>query len=104
MTSADVLKLIKKENVVFVDLRFTDTKGKEQHVTVPTAEVDKTFLKEGKMFDGSSIAGWKFINESDMILMPNTSSSTSAATSSNLWTARATNGAPGHALSVRLLI
>jgi glutamine synthetase len=70
MTSADVLKLIKKENVVFVDLRFTDTKGKEQHVTVPTAEVDKTFLKEGKMFDGSSIAGWKFINESDMILMP----------------------------------
>jgi glutamine synthetase len=69
-TAADVLGLIKKEGVEFVDVRFTDTKGKEQHVTVPSAEVDEKFFKEGKMFDGSSIAGWKGINESDMILMP----------------------------------
>ncbi len=75
MTSAEVLKLIKQEDVQFVDLRFTDTKGKEQHVTVPAAEVDKTFLTDGKMFDGSSIAGWKFINDSDMILMPETKTS-----------------------------
>ena len=75
MTPADVLKLIKQEDVVFVDLRFTDTKGKEQHVTVPAAEVDKTFLTGGKMFDGSSIAGWKPINDSDMILMPDSETS-----------------------------
>ena len=72
MTPTDVLKLIKQEDVLFVDLRFSDTRGKEQHVTVPSGEVDKTFLTGGKMFDGSSIAGWKFINESDMILMPET--------------------------------
>jgi glutamine synthetase len=53
-----------------VDLRFTDTKGKEQHVTVPTSKVDEDLFEDGKMFDGSSIAGWKSINESDMILMP----------------------------------
>ena len=70
MTSQDVLKLIKDENVKFVDLRFTDTRGKEQHVTVPSSEVDAGFFSGGKMFDGSSIAGWKDINESDMILMP----------------------------------
>jgi len=72
MTTAEVLKTIKQEDVKFVDLRFTDTKGKEQHVTVPAPEVNKEFLSGGKMFDGSSIAGWKFINESDMILMPET--------------------------------
>jgi glutamine synthetase len=72
MTPAEVLKLIKQENVKFVDLRFTDTKGKEQHVTVPAAEVNKEFLTGGKMFDGSSITGWKLIHESDMILMPDT--------------------------------
>ena len=54
----------------FVDLRFTDTKGKEQHVTVPADTVDEDFLEDGKLFDGSSVAGWKSINESDMILMP----------------------------------
>ena len=54
----------------FVDLRFTDTKGKEQHVTVPSHVVDEDMLEAGKMFDGSSISGWKGINESDMILMP----------------------------------
>ena len=70
MTAADVLKLIKEKEVKFVDLRFTDTKGKGQHVTVPTRMVDETFFEDGKGFDGSSIAGWKGIQESDMILMP----------------------------------
>ena len=70
MASSDVLKKIEETEAKFVDLRFTDTKGKEQHVTVPVSEVDKSFLEDGKMFDGSSIAGWKGINESDMILMP----------------------------------
>ncbi len=69
-TSADVLKLISDKGVKYVDLRFVDTKGKEQHVTVPASEVGAGFFENGKMFDGSSIAGWKPINESDMILMP----------------------------------
>ena len=73
MTPADVLKLIKEKEAKFADLRFTDTIGKEQHVTVPTRLVDEGFFKDGKMFDGSSIAGWKGINESDMILMPDPS-------------------------------
>ena len=68
MTAADVLKLIKEQDVQFLDLRFTDTKGKEQHVTLPASEVDEDLFKDGKMFDGSSIAGWKGINDSDMIL------------------------------------
>src|SRR5471030_3251624 len=73
MTPADVLKFIKEKDAKFVDLRFTDTIGKEQHVTVPTRLVDEGFFKDGKMFDGSSIAGWKGINESDMILLPDPS-------------------------------
>ena len=73
MSVAKVNKIIKDNGVKFVDLRFTDTKGKEQHVTVPTSEVTADFFKEGKMFDGSSISGWKGINESDMILMPDAS-------------------------------
>jgi glutamine synthetase len=64
------LKMIKDNDVKFVDLRFTDTRGKEQHVTLPTSQIDEDFFTDGKMFDGSSIAGWKGINESDMILMP----------------------------------
>ena len=68
--SAKVLKMIKDHSVRFVDLRFTDTRGKEQHVTIPAKVADASFFKEGKMFDGSSIAGWKGINESDMVLMP----------------------------------
>ena len=64
------LKLIKESEANWVDLRFTDTKGKEQHVSIPSDEVNEGFFEEGKMFDGSSIAGWKGINESDMILMP----------------------------------
>ena len=70
MSAADALSLIQEKEAKFVDLRFTDTKGKEQHVTVPAHMVDDDFFDEGKMFDGSSIAGWKGINESDMILMP----------------------------------
>jgi len=70
MSVAKVKKLMKDNDVQFVDMRFTDTIGKEQHVTIPAKVVDADFFKEGKMFDGSSIAGWKSINESDMILMP----------------------------------
>jgi glutamine synthetase len=70
MTPADVISLLEDQEVKFVDLRFVDTKGKEQHVTVPAREVDDSFFEDGKMFDGSSVAGWKGINESDMILMP----------------------------------
>jgi glutamine synthetase len=70
MSPAEVLQLMKEKGVKFVDLRLTDTRGKEQHVTVPGHSVDESFFEDGKMFDGSSIAGWKGINESDMILMP----------------------------------
>jgi len=70
MTPAEVLSLIKEKDVKFVDYRFTDTKGKEQHVSVPAHTMEDEVFEEGKMFDGSSIAGWKGINESDMILMP----------------------------------
>ncbi len=65
-----VMNAIKENDVKFVDLRFTDTHGKEQHISVPASVVDDNFLEEGKMFDGSSIAGWKNISNSDMILMP----------------------------------
>ena len=64
------LELIKEAEARWIDLRFTDTKGKEQHVSLPSSEVNDSFFEDGKMFDGSSIAGWKGINESDMILMP----------------------------------
>ncbi|HSH29610.1 MAG TPA: glutamate--ammonia ligase [Thiohalobacter sp.] len=70
MTAAKVQKLIKDNEVRWVDMRFSDTRGKEQHVTIPASEVDAGFFKDGKMFDGSSISGWKGINESDMVLMP----------------------------------
>ena len=70
MSAADVLKKLKDENVKFVDLRFCDTRGKEQHVTMPSHEVNAEMFTDGKMFDGSSISGWKGINESDMVLMP----------------------------------
>ena len=68
--SQSVLDFIKENDVKFIDLRFTDTKGKEQHVSIPHHQVDEDFFEDGKMFDGSSIAGWKGINESDMVLMP----------------------------------
>ena len=74
MSAANVIKMIKDQDIQFVDFRFTDTKGKEQHVSVPAAMADEDMFDEGKMFDGSSIAGWKGINESDMILMPDADS------------------------------
>ena len=70
MSAKDVFKLLKDNDVKFVDLRFTDTKGKEQHVSLPSGQIDDDMFTDGKMFDGSSIAGWKGINESDMVLMP----------------------------------
>ncbi len=74
MSATDVLKLIKDNDVKFVDFRFADTRGKEQHVSVPVSTIDEDVFKEGKMFDGSSIAGWKGIQESDMVLMPDADS------------------------------
>jgi len=74
MTPAEVITLIKDAEVKFVDFRFTDTIGKEQHVTVPSHMIDDDVFEDGKMFDGSSITGWKGINESDMILMPDPAS------------------------------
>lgn len=73
MSASDVLNMIEENDVKFVDLRFTDTKGKEQHVSLPASQINEDIFEDGKMFDGSSIAGWKGINESDMILMPDTS-------------------------------
>jgi glutamine synthetase len=73
--SEQTLNLIKESEARWIDLRFTDTRGKEQHVSIPTSEVHADFFDAGKMFDGSSIAGWKGINESDMILMPDDSTS-----------------------------
>ncbi|MEI6414380.1 MAG: glutamate--ammonia ligase [Pseudomonadota bacterium] len=70
MSPNDVLNLVKEKEVKFIDLRFTDTRGKEQHVSLPANMLDDEMFKDGKMFDGSSIAGWKGINESDMVLMP----------------------------------
>ncbi len=73
--SERTLNLINDNDIRWVDLRFTDTRGKEQHVSIPATQVDEDFFEDGKMFDGSSIAGWKGINESDMILMPDDSTS-----------------------------
>ncbi|KAA0446022.1 MAG: type I glutamate--ammonia ligase [Candidatus Thioglobus sp.] len=72
MSAKDVMKMIKENEVKFIDFRFTDTIGKEQHVSVPAHTINAEKLKEGQMFDGSSIAGWKPINESDMIMKPDT--------------------------------
>lgn len=68
--SQAVFDLIKEHDVKFVDLRFTDSKGKEQHISIPHHQVTEDFFEEGKMFDGSSIEGWKGIDESDMVMMP----------------------------------
>ncbi len=69
-TVADVMKMVKDNEVKFVDFRFTDTRGKEQHVTVPVSHFDEDKFTSGHAFDGSSIAGWKGIEASDMQLMP----------------------------------
>ncbi len=68
--SNKTLKMIQDNEVKWVDLRFTDSRGKEMHVSLPAKEIDEDFFSDGKMFDGSSIDGWKGINESDMILLP----------------------------------
>src|SRR5690554_3584497 len=70
MSVENVLQMIQDEDVKFLDFRFTDTRGKEQHVSYPAHSIDEDTFSEGVMFDGSSVAGWKGINESDMILMP----------------------------------
>mgnify|MGYP001297808816 CR=1 FL=1 len=75
MSSKNILKLIKDKQVEFVDLRFTDPRGKLQHLTMDATIVDEGMLNDGVFFDGSSIAGWKAINESDMKLMPDCSRS-----------------------------
>ncbi len=68
--SNKLLDLIKSSNAKWVDFRFTDTRGKEQHISFPAHSVDEEVMEDGKMFDGSSIAGWKGIEASDMILRP----------------------------------
>ncbi len=73
MSVENVLKMIQENDVKVVDFRFCDTRGKEQHVTFPAHSIDEDTFEEGNMFDGSSVAGWKGINESDMILMPDPS-------------------------------
>jgi hypothetical protein len=74
MSPNDVLQLIKDREVKFVDLRFTDTKGKEQHVSVPSHQFSMSQFESGHAFDGSSIAGWKGIEASDMLLVPDADS------------------------------
>ena len=69
-TVADVMKLVKEKECTFVDFRFVDTKGKEQHTTVPISHFNEDKFESGHAFDGSSIAGWKGIEASDMLLMP----------------------------------
>ena len=67
---SDIIKMIEEKDVKFVDLRFSDTKGKEQHVSVPAATFSESKFSDGHAFDGSSIAGWKGIQASDMLLIP----------------------------------
>ena len=74
MSVENVFAMMQENEVKFVDLRFTDTKGKEQHISIPASQIDEDFFEDGKMFDGSSVAGWKGINESDMVMMPDAES------------------------------
>jgi len=69
-----IVKMIKDDDIDYVDIRFTDPRGKLQHVTLCSDQVDEDFFEEGFMFDGSSIAGWKSIDESDMKLIPDPAS------------------------------
>ncbi len=68
--TVNVKKMIEEHEIEFVDLRFTDLRGKEHHVTLPIGKVDDALFKNGKVFDGSSIAGWCMINKSDLVLLP----------------------------------
>ena len=74
--ASNVIDMMKENDVKFVDFRFTDSRGKQMHLTLPAPAVDEGKISEGLMFDGSSINGWKGINESDMILMPDPSTAT----------------------------
>ena len=69
-SASDVLKMVKENEIEWIDLRFTDPKGKWQHLTMVASVLGDDELTDGLMFDGSSIEGWKAINESDMILKP----------------------------------
>ena len=69
-TASDIVKMIKEHEIEWVDVRFTDPRGKWQHLSMCAGIIDEDVLEEGFMFDGSSIEGWKAINESDMILRP----------------------------------
>ena len=71
-----VLDMLKEHSVEYVDLRFTDPRGKWQHTAQHVSTIDEEVFRDGIMFDGSSIAGWKAINESDMILMPDPETAT----------------------------
>ena len=73
MTKKDILAMLESCEAKFVDLRFTDTRGKEQHITIHASCVDDEFIEHGKMFDGSSIRGWQEIHQSDLALMPDLS-------------------------------
>lgn len=66
----NVFKLIEENDIKFILLRFTDVKGKEHGVSLPVSLVDEDLFEDGKMFDGSSVEGWKAINKADMLLMP----------------------------------
>ena len=74
MSQNTIVELIKSQKIEYVDLRFTDPRGKLQHLTLLSDQVDEEFLEEGMMFDGSSISGWKSIDQSDMKLIPDTNS------------------------------
>ena len=69
-SASDIIKMIKEQEIEWVDVRFTDPRGKWQHLSMCAEVIDEDVLEEGFMFDGSSIEGWKAINESDMILRP----------------------------------
>ena len=73
MSLESIQKLIKDHAIEFVDLRFVDLRGVQHHVTFPVNIIEPALFEDGKMFDGSSIAGWKGINESDMVLLPDAS-------------------------------
>ncbi len=70
MDFAAIQSLINSKGLTFADLRFTDTRGKEMHISLPIEAIDEDFFNKGKLFDGSSIAGWRGIDKSDMVLMP----------------------------------
>lgn len=70
MSKNKIFELIKEHDAKFVDLRFTDIRGKEQHITIPVSSVDEDFIENGKMIDGSSFKGWQKIHQSDLALLP----------------------------------